>query len=97
VANALGKLKVRGTLDTEEKALLEKKAASLIQKGQVVIVDGGTSILMMVGLIPIDLHCTVVTHSLTITSASQNHEHIEVIMLGGTLFKHSMVNMGEYD
>jgi DeoR/GlpR family transcriptional regulator of sugar metabolism len=65
-----------------------------IQNGQVVIVDGGTSTLMMVKQLPTTLAATIVTHSPTIASALQNHEHIEVIMLGGLLYKHSMVNMG---
>jgi DeoR/GlpR family transcriptional regulator of sugar metabolism len=93
-AIAVGNLNVRINLDTAEKTLLSKYAASLIQNGQVVIVDGGTSTLMMVQQLPAELSATIVTHSPTIASALQNHEHIEVIMLGGKLFKHSMVNMG---
>jgi DeoR/GlpR family transcriptional regulator of sugar metabolism len=93
-ANAVGNLNVRETLDTDEKILLGKHAASLIQNGQVVIVDGGTSTLMMVKQLSKTLSATIVTHSPTIASALQNHERIEVIMLGGRLFKHSMVNMG---
>jgi DeoR/GlpR family transcriptional regulator of sugar metabolism len=93
-ASAVGNLNVRVMLDTEEKTLLGQYAARLIQNGQVVIVDGGTSTLMMVKQLPATLAATIVTHSPTIASALQNHERIEVIMLGGKLFKHSMVNIG---
>jgi DeoR/GlpR family transcriptional regulator of sugar metabolism len=94
VANAIGHINVRVTLDSDEKTVLGKTAANLIQKGQVVIIDGGTTTLKLVTQLPTDLRATIVTHSPTIASALQNHEHIEVIMLGGKLFKHSMVNMG---
>ena len=41
-----------------------------------------------------DLRATIVTHSPVIATALAAHVHIEIIMLGGKLLRHSMVNMG---
>jgi DeoR/GlpR family transcriptional regulator of sugar metabolism len=44
--------------------------------------------------LPLDLRATVVTHSPTIAVALQEHPTIEVILIGGRLFKHSVVTVG---
>ena len=45
-------------------------------------------------LLPADLSCTVVTHSPGIAVALVDHPRIEVILLGGRVFKHSVVAVG---
>jgi DeoR/GlpR family transcriptional regulator of sugar metabolism len=45
-------------------------------------------------LLPADLSCTVVTHSPGIAVALVDHPRIEVILLGGKVFKHSVVAVG---
>jgi DeoR/GlpR family transcriptional regulator of sugar metabolism len=60
----------------------------------VVIVDGGTTTAAMIGFLPADLSCTVVTHSPGIAVALVDHPRIEVILLGGKVFKHSVVAVG---
>ena len=66
----------------------------MIQRGQVVILDGGTTTLQIARHLPHDLQATVVTHSPTIAVALVEHPWIEVILLGGRLFKHSVVTVG---
>jgi len=44
--------------------------------------------------LPADLRATVVTHSPTIAVALQEHPSIDVIIIGGRLFKHSVVTVG---
>ena len=66
----------------------------MIQRGQVVILDGGTTTLQIARHLPHDLRATVVTHSPTIAVALVEHPSIEVILLGGRLFKHSVVTVG---
>ncbi len=58
------------------------------------IVDGGTTTAAMIGFLPADLSCTVVTHSPGIAVALVDHPRIEVILLGGRVFKHSVVAVG---
>lgn len=48
----------------------------------------------MVKLLPPDLAFTVVTHSPTIAAALITLPLVEVIVLGGQLYKHSMVTVG---
>ncbi|MGL4235594.1 DeoR/GlpR family DNA-binding transcription regulator [Tabrizicola sp.] len=80
--------------EAEAKARLARAAAGLIQPGQVVIIDGGTTHLALVAVLPSDLACKVVTHSPGVAAAFEGHEGIEVVLFGGRLFRHSMVAMG---
>src|SRR3989344_2394833 len=67
---------------------------ALVQPGQVVILDGGTTSLQVVQHLPLELRATVVTHSPSVAVALADHLQVEVLMLGGRLFRHSMVNVG---
>ncbi|WP_117212043.1 DeoR/GlpR family DNA-binding transcription regulator [Allorhizocola rhizosphaerae] len=69
-------------------------AAALVQPGTTVILDGGTTALAVVHALPVDLRAMVVTHSPTVASALSDHKNVEVYLIGGRLFKHSMVACG---
>jgi DeoR/GlpR family transcriptional regulator of sugar metabolism len=69
-------------------------AARLVEPGSTTILDGGTTALAVVRALPVDLRATVVTHSPTVASALVDHRDIEVYLIGGRLFKHSMVACG---
>ena len=84
----------REKIASEAKKAIGKAASRLIQSGQVVIVDGGTTTVQLVRHFPRDLKATVVTHSPTIAVELVNHANIEVILIGGRLFKHSVVTVG---
>lgn len=84
----------RKLLATDAKLAIAKAAVKLIQPRQVIILDGGTTTQELVKQLPIDFELTVITHSPTIAVALIDHPKIDVIMLGGKLFKHSMVNIG---
>lgn len=79
---------------TGEKARLGAAAARLVQPGQVVLIDGGTTHLALVAALPPDLTATLVTHSPTIAAALEPFPNLEVILIGGRLFRHSMVAVG---
>ncbi len=91
---AVGDLQVRKELAPDEKRLLGRAGAALVRPGQVVILDGGTTSLQVVQHLPLDLRATVVTHSPAVATALAGHAHIEVLSLGGRLYRHSMVNVG---
>lgn len=84
----------RKLIASDAKTVIAKAAVKLIQPRQVIILDGGTSTQALVKQLPLDFELTVVTHSPTIAVALMEHRNIEVVMLGGRLFKHSMVNVG---
>ncbi|WP_250033542.1 DeoR/GlpR family DNA-binding transcription regulator [Paractinoplanes maris] len=69
-------------------------AASLIRPGATVLLDGGTTALAVVGALPADRPATIVTHSVTVAAALVGHPAVEVLVLGGRLFKHSAVTCG---
>jgi len=91
---ATGSLARRETLSPEVKSRLGRVAAALVRPGQVVAIDGGTSNLQLVGALPADLACTVVTHSPLIAAALADRPRIDVVLVGGRLFRHSMVAVG---
>jgi DeoR/GlpR family transcriptional regulator of sugar metabolism len=59
-----------------------------------VILDGGTTALQVARHLDPGLRATIVTHSPTVAVAAAAHPQVEILMLGGRLFRHSMVNVG---
>jgi DeoR/GlpR family transcriptional regulator of sugar metabolism len=65
-----------------------------VRPGQVAILDGGTTTLQVARHLPLDLQATIVTNSPPIAIALAEHPQIEVVMLGGQLYKKALVNVG---
>ncbi|HCB2205300.1 TPA: DeoR/GlpR transcriptional regulator [Citrobacter farmeri] len=84
----------RKSLKTDAKKRVAQKGATLISTGQVVIIDGGTTTSELIACLPDDLNITVVTHSPGIALGLVNHPLIEIILIGGRVYKHSIVTVG---
>ncbi|HDR9485848.1 TPA: DeoR/GlpR transcriptional regulator [Burkholderia aenigmatica] len=84
----------REALETAEKRRIARRAAEMIVPGQVAIVDGGTTSALLVSQLPADLRATIVTHSPSVAVALAAHPSIDVILIGGRLYKHSIVAVG---
>jgi DeoR/GlpR family transcriptional regulator of sugar metabolism len=84
----------RQPIESATKRAVAKAAAGMIGNGQVVIVDGGTTAIELVRQLPRELSATVVTHSPNVAVELVGHPGIEVIVIGGRLFKHSIVTLG---
>src|SRR3954470_23767884 len=84
-------LAARRDMATDEKRRLGRKAATLVSAGQRIFIDGGTTNLELVRSLPLGTTLTVITHSPTIAAALEPHQSIEVILIGGRLYRHSMV------
>lgn len=91
---AMADFSERQQIAVDDKSAIGRAAAQLIQPGQVVFIDGGTTAAQLVRHLPRDLRATVVTHSPSIAVGLCTHPAIDVIMLGGRLFKHSVVSVG---
>ena len=91
---AMGDLTVREQVSVADKVALGRFGASLIRSGQVVILDGGTTALQVAGHLAPGLRATIVTHSPPVAVALAQHAGIEILVLGGRLFRHSMVHVG---
>lgn len=91
---AVGDLQAREGVWPQEKIALGRFGAAMIQRGQVVILDGGTTALQVARHLDPALRATIVTHSPTVAVQLAEHPLIDIIMLGGRLFRHSMVGVG---
>jgi len=91
---AMGDFAARQQIAIDDKSAIGRAAALMIQPGQVVFLDGGTTSAQLVRHLPADLRATVITHSPSVAVDLVAHPSVEVIMLGGRLFKHSVVGVG---
>lgn len=94
VSAAIAPFETRKNVQIRSKQQTALKAVKLIQPGQVVIIDGGTTTAEMIKRLPQDLAFTVVTHSPSIAMGLLDFPHVEVIIIGGRLFRHSIVTVG---
>ena len=76
------------------KTAMARAAIKMIQPGQVVILDGGTTTLQIAKEFPLDLKITVITNGPPIAVILAEHPNIEVIIAGGRLQKDSIVGTG---
>ncbi|CAN7213490.1 DeoR/GlpR family DNA-binding transcription regulator [Ensifer adhaerens] len=75
------------------KRRLGRKAAGLVVPRQTIFLDGGTSNAEIARALPREMRLTIITHSPTIAAELERHE-ADVILIGGRLYKHSMVATG---
>ncbi|MBO1751032.1 DeoR/GlpR transcriptional regulator [Actinotalea sp. BY-33] len=94
VSPAVAAYAERRAVATTSKHRVAVTAASLVQPGATVIIDGGTTALELARALPPGLDATVVTHSPTVAAALVEHPTVRVFILGGQLFKHSAVACG---
>ncbi|MBB6099499.1 DeoR/GlpR family transcriptional regulator of sugar metabolism [Deinobacterium chartae] len=91
---AVADFAARQALSGEAKVAIGRAAAERIQPGQVVMLDGGTTAIQVARHLPPHLEATIVTHSPSVAVELAHHRHVEVILIGGRLFKHSVVAVG---
>lgn len=86
-------LETRQTISTDTKKRLGQAAAQMVKAGQLIFLDGGTTTMEIVRALPREMSLTIATHSPAIASLLEKHR-AEVILIGGRLYKHSMVATG---
>jgi DeoR/GlpR family transcriptional regulator of sugar metabolism len=94
MSRALVDYTARAAVEPESKQRIGARAAALISSGDRVILDGGTTTLAVARALPAGLTATVITHSPTIATALIAHPGIEILLLGGRIYKHSAVACG---
>ena len=87
-------LSARRAVSSDVKQRLGRAAADMVKPGQTIFLDGGTSTAEIARALPRDFAATIVTHSPTIAAELEHHPTAEVILIGGKLYKHSMVATG---
>jgi DeoR/GlpR family transcriptional regulator of sugar metabolism len=94
VSRALVDYAARAEVEPQSKRRVAARAAAIVNPGDRVILDGGTTTLAVVRALPATLEATVITHSPTIAAALVDHPGIEILLLGGRIYKHSAVACG---
>lgn len=84
----------RQSLHAADKQKLARAAAELIGDGSVIIVDGGTTHLHLAAAVPPGRAFTLVTHSPAVAASFEHHGNVEIVLIGGRIFRHSMVALG---
>jgi DeoR/GlpR family transcriptional regulator of sugar metabolism len=84
----------RQSIEPSGKQAIGRAAAALVEDGQVVVLDGGTTAIEVARHIRPDLRATIVTHSPSTAVELVPFAGVEVILIGGRLFKHSVVTTG---
>ena len=77
-----------------EKQSLARAAATLVEPGSTVFFDGGTTNAELIRALPETIGFTAVTHSPTIAAEFERLKNVEVTLIGGRLYRHSMVAVG---
>ncbi|EME7152210.1 DeoR/GlpR transcriptional regulator [Enterococcus faecium] len=84
----------RETVASEQKTALAHKALPFLKEESVIIIDGSTTNLALAKEIPQDFRATIITNSPPIAIALARHPNLEIINIGGTFYKQSMINIG---
>jgi len=86
--------RARENHDIAQKRIIASKAMQFLTDGQVVFMDGGTSVQVFAEMIPPDKKITVVTHSFPVASVLEDHPNAEIIFAGGRLSKSAFTTTG---
>jgi DeoR/GlpR family transcriptional regulator of sugar metabolism len=94
VSPAIAGFTDRQQLASAGKSAIGQKAAQLVQPGQLIFLDGGTTAVQLARHLPHNLAITVLTHSPSIAVELVSNPGVTVELIGGKLFKHSIVTVG---
>jgi DeoR/GlpR family transcriptional regulator of sugar metabolism len=67
----------------DRKGALARKAASLVQPGQFVFLDSGSTNLALIACLPEDFELTIATNSIDIAAAALRRPDLRLVMVGG--------------
>jgi DeoR/GlpR family transcriptional regulator of sugar metabolism len=87
-------LETRQSIASEEKSAIGRLAAGMVEVGSVIFLDGGTTTAEIARQLSPERACTVVTHAPTIAVALAENPVVTVELIGGRLYRHSMVATG---
>ncbi|MDP5140310.1 MAG: DeoR/GlpR transcriptional regulator, partial [Spirosomaceae bacterium] len=64
------------------------------KKDKIILMDGGTTNFFIAEQLSQDTHATIVTNSPPLALTLNNHPHVNVILLGGSYYKHYQITLG---
>ncbi|MCG8308696.1 MAG: DeoR/GlpR family DNA-binding transcription regulator [Cytophagales bacterium] len=85
--------KKREVQEIQTKHTIAKKALNLIKEDHVIIIDGGTSNLQLVNLLPHEMKLTIFTNSIPVASKLCEYPNVDGVLLGGNILRkgHSII------
>lgn len=84
----------RENTQPDAKISIARATIPLLLRHQVILLDGGTTTLQVAKQLPRDFAATIVTNSVPVAATLIDHPSIEIVLLGGRIFKHGRVAMG---
>ena len=78
----------------KEKSIIAKKAIRLIKEGSFVVTSGGSTIIELAKIIPLELKATFMSGSIPAISEYLKHDNLDVIVLGDKLNKSAKITVG---
>lgn len=84
----------RAGLQTDQKQRIARAAATLVQPGETLLIDAGTTAGEMLHFLTDVPSLTVITNAVNVALAAANLTDAEVIFLGGTFNRESSSNLG---
>lgn len=86
----------RDIINREAKRKIARAAASLVDDGDIIYIDSGSTPMGMVDFLGDGRHVTILTNNVNVIVKAIPFENIEVITLSGTLSRHSYSFTGGY-
>lgn len=84
----------RAGLQTDQKHRIARAAATLVQPGETLLIDAGTTAVEILHFLTTVPSLTVITNAVNVALAAANLTDAEVIFLGGTFNRESSSNLG---
>jgi len=84
----------RNVYSQDEKRIIARKAASLIQDGMFVLTSGGTTIIELGRSLPPQLRATFISGSIPAILEYMHHPTIDVILIGDKVSKDAKITVG---
>ncbi|MCG8308350.1 MAG: DeoR/GlpR family DNA-binding transcription regulator [Cytophagales bacterium] len=92
--NFIPSFKKREVLEIQLKNEIARKALGLIEENQVLIIDGGTSNLQLVNMLPKNTKLTIFTNSIPVASKLCENGDIDGVLLGGSILSKGHSTIG---
>lgn len=78
----------------QQKQIIAHKAIDLLKNGMSVLTSGGTTILEMARMLPLELKATFITGSIPAILEYMRHPNIDVVLIGDKISKNSKITIG---
>jgi len=78
-------LRARLSEDVERKRALASAAAGLVERGELIFLDAGSTHVMLVDVLPEDMDLTIATNAVDIAAAIVRRPDIQLIVIGGAV------------